>query len=573
MKNIIIATILFLLFAGVAYSATISTINSTDSGSASLTKINTNFTNLNSASISVPYVTVCSAGCTYTTDGTADDVQINQALTALSTVGGTVFIKKGTYDITASLTIYSGTHLMGENKLTILNPDSGLLKVIKNSGNLSNVTIEGLYIDMNNDDNGDESSYPISFVTDTVDKITIKNNYIKDSYNRIDFNGTNIEVYGNYFDNVLSGIGFRNSGSATEDYFVNIHDNTIINTDFSTTSTSEWGEGIEINLIDDYKSTASIYGNYISGMREDSIDCNSNYCVVTGNKIIMPSDETKDVHGITINGGSVHPSRSTVSNNIIENINNKGLYYSNAYVATTSLLTVSGNIFIGADDNVASSSGVYLNNNYNDSSIIGNTFENLDWGISNSQEDGYHAYLIANNYYNNGSNIRYSNNRYDAFGEDGFVVNSRMGIGTNTPNAMLQIDQASADSGNQSIPLTNPSLDLNRLSSSRGSFIRMGNTTNYSGIGGNDRYLSFYASATERMKLDSTGYLGIGTTTPTSLLHVASSTAAGTTTVAIGSAFNSKPGILCFWNGANYSLIYFPSNSVSPVMATSTTCN
>lgn len=45
------------------------------------------------------YKTVCAEGCDYTTDGTADDVQIREAIISASSTGGTVFVKRGTYDI------------------------------------------------------------------------------------------------------------------------------------------------------------------------------------------------------------------------------------------------------------------------------------------------------------------------------------------------------------------------------------------------------------------------------------------------------------------------------------------
>lgn len=69
------------------------------------------------------------------------------------------------------------------------------------------------------------------------------------------------------------------------------------------------------------------------------------------------------------------------------------------------------------------------------------------------------------------------------------------------------------------------------------------------------------------------GLLGISTTTPTTQLQIVNPTAAATSTFAVGSAFNSKPGVSCLWNGASYTILSFASNSITPIYATSTTCN
>lgn len=67
--------------------------------------------------------------------------------------------------------------------------------------------------------------------------------------------------------------------------------------------------------------------------------------------------------------------------------------------------------------------------------------------------------------------------------------------------------------------------------------------------------------------------LGIGTTTPAFDLQVASST--GTSTIAIGWA-STTAGLrsqVCWWNGENWTIEYYPSNSVTKNVATSTSCS
>lgn len=93
--------------------------------------------------------------CQYSCDGTADDIQIQAALTAAGTAGGgIVFVKEGTYDISAVLTIPSNVTLQGEGWTTILKDVNGasVQNIITNSdivnGN-TNIIIKDLMVDGN----------------------------------------------------------------------------------------------------------------------------------------------------------------------------------------------------------------------------------------------------------------------------------------------------------------------------------------------------------------------------------------------------------------------------------------
>jgi len=80
------------------------------------------------------FVVGLTPNCQYYCDGVADDVQIQQALDDCETAGGgEVFIKEGSYDITAVLTVPSNTTVCGVGWKTILKASVSLSSIITNS--------------------------------------------------------------------------------------------------------------------------------------------------------------------------------------------------------------------------------------------------------------------------------------------------------------------------------------------------------------------------------------------------------------------------------------------------------
>jgi len=101
------------------------------------------------------FYTVGPSDADYITDGTADDVQIQQALDAADAAGGgTVYIKEGTYSISAAMTIGNKTKVMGDGFATILQHVAGagfngLLKNKDQTTGNSGIIICDLAIDGN----------------------------------------------------------------------------------------------------------------------------------------------------------------------------------------------------------------------------------------------------------------------------------------------------------------------------------------------------------------------------------------------------------------------------------------
>lgn len=89
----------------------------------------------------------------YICDGTADDVDINSALTAASTVGGKVLLSEGLFSITAKIVVPSTCALVGSGiDITIIRVASGNFHRIENSdtvGGNSKILLEDFTIDQN----------------------------------------------------------------------------------------------------------------------------------------------------------------------------------------------------------------------------------------------------------------------------------------------------------------------------------------------------------------------------------------------------------------------------------------
>lgn len=101
------------------------------------------------------FVTVGTADADYITDGTADNVEIQAAINAVNVAGGgTVFLKKGTYNVTSVMTIGSNTALVGEEaKSTIIKKLAAQNNTVFNNKDSTNgnsfIQIRNLTIDQN----------------------------------------------------------------------------------------------------------------------------------------------------------------------------------------------------------------------------------------------------------------------------------------------------------------------------------------------------------------------------------------------------------------------------------------
>ena len=120
-------------------------------------------------------------------------------------------------------------------------------------------------------------------------------------------------------------------------------------------------------------------------------------------------------------------------------------------------------------------------------------------------------------------------------------TSGNVGIGTTTPNHILQI----AGNAGPQLLLTQPSAGLNLkhwYASTTAGSLTFGTL--------NDNL----STLTERLRIGNDGRMGIGTTTPTTMFQVATSTANATTTVEFGKASQNKGSCLKLYDslGAVY---------------------
>jgi parallel beta-helix repeat protein len=209
-----------------------------------------------------------SADCDYLCDGTADQVEINNAITALPVTGGEIVILDGTYIITAKINITKdNVSIRGNGDATILKRmfDSASAEGVITLTSRSGCKIANLQID------GNKTSYPNS-----------------DNYGiHLAYESNNNTITGNTCDNNGAGIYLDYSSS----------NNTI------TGNTCD-NNGVGIYL--DESSNNTITGNTCNNNDSGIYLGYSNINTITGNTCIrgtgLATDYTESQHTIRLYG-------------------------------------------------------------------------------------------------------------------------------------------------------------------------------------------------------------------------------------------------------------------------------
>jgi hypothetical protein len=184
-----------------------------------------------------PAVTDAASGV-YVCDGTADNVEIQAAITALPTGGGTVVLSDGTFNLATALVPKGGTVLRGQGPSTVLflvnGANSRVIEYLASA--INNIWIEYLVVDGNgaNQSNGaastDRTAIQLANITNVrINRITFQNARHGQG---IRISGATVaevsDCYG--LNNGTTGAAFASDHILVADsFFVDVHDNYLLN--------------------------------------------------------------------------------------------------------------------------------------------------------------------------------------------------------------------------------------------------------------------------------------------------------------------------------------------------------
>ncbi len=298
----------------------------------------------------------------YLCDGTDDQVEINDAITALPADGGEIIILDGTYNITAKINL-------NKNNVTISgNGNSTILKRMYNSGSTEGVItltsanyckIKDLQIDGNKATYTSSKNYGIQLASNsnnnTVAGNTCNNNsnngiyLVSSSTNTITGNTCNDNNYGirltSSSNNTITGNTCNNNAT------IGISLNSSSNNNTITGNTCNNNNAYGIYLVS--SSTNTITGN----------TCNNNatigiYLVSSSTNTITGNICSNNTYGISLNSSS----NNTVTGNTCNDNNDSGIH----------LTSSSNNTVTGNTCNNNNAYGIYLVSS-STNTITGNT--------------------------------------------------------------------------------------------------------------------------------------------------------------------------------------------------------
>jgi len=275
--------------------------------------------------------------CDYLCDGTADQVEINNAITALPTNGGEVIILDGTYNITAKINVTKdNVSIKGNGNATILKrmynsaSAEGVITLTGRSDcKIANLQIDGnkatytasynygiyLYSSSNNNtitgntcNNNDYGIYLSSSSNNTVTGNTCNNNnnggiylYSSSSDNTVTGNTCNNNNYGIYLSSSSSDNTVTGNTCNNNNYGIYLYSSSNNNTITGNTCNNN-DIGIYLYSSSNNTITCNTYNNSNYGIYLSSSSNNT----VTGNTCIrgtgQPSDYTSSQYTIRLSG-------------------------------------------------------------------------------------------------------------------------------------------------------------------------------------------------------------------------------------------------------------------------------
>jgi len=333
----------------------------------------------------------------YNCDGTADQTEINEAISNLPSGGGIVRIKRGTYNLTGVVEILkSNVILEGEGTATLLrvanSANLGDVVRIGNGGTVSytNITVRDFMIDGNqaNQTSGANSplvlwgttSYKHSKLTienlwltgakqDCMKVIAIEDSVIKNCYIYSN-TGTAIGLftssqYINIVGNVLASNSYGIYDSACS--YCTITGNVFRNNGYGFYSSGGWREVITGNMF--YTSTN--YGVYLVGAQRNTVTGNhfygDNWSIVVGNSTnitkynVITGNTIMYATGIGI---ALYYGTGTTISNVVTGNHIFGAGQHGIYLYASSFNTITGNAIDNAGRNTNNAyNSIFLTDN------------------------------------------------------------------------------------------------------------------------------------------------------------------------------------------------------------------
>lgn len=275
------------------------------------------------------YYTVGSANADYITDGTDDDVQIQQALDAVDAAGGGIVeVKEGTYNISSRLLVYDNTWLRGTGPTTILKKTAGVsnARIITNAddnapGN-SNIYISDLYIDGNYESGDTGIMFNMAHVTNgLVERVWCVNGmqgFKSDS-------STDLTYRDCVADGCYNWNFYNFSGTRVKVYNCK-----------SLNAKADSMEGFGIAFYEDCTDCEAV-GNYVYNSEGNSLQVNSGSASIDVEGVILRDNRVENSGNrgimITDDANSFHVKKISVINNKVIGSASAGIYLINAYDA------------------------------------------------------------------------------------------------------------------------------------------------------------------------------------------------------------------------------------------------
>ncbi|MCG2713048.1 MAG: right-handed parallel beta-helix repeat-containing protein [Candidatus Omnitrophica bacterium] len=307
----------------------------------------------------------------YVCDGTADQLEIQQAIDDLGTVGGAVYLLEGTYNISGAINldnvapVDSNKSIIGAGAGTVLKLVTGTSNVnVINASNVNRILISQLMIDGSNM----VSSIGIYLGTVTyskIDKVWVKNNqwciYLLSSSNNTitsnDVQGTNNQynIYLNSSSNNTITDNNIQAGQAISIHLLSSSNNNIIANN-NVQGNNQYGIYLLSSSNNNTIANNNVQGNGQAGI---VISVSSNNNTITGN------DVQGNGSGIATNSSS----NNTITSNTVQGNSGHGIFLVSASnsIVTSNIVYDNGgtgtfggiNVVFNSDNNLISSNRIF----------------------------------------------------------------------------------------------------------------------------------------------------------------------------------------------------------------------